>query len=402
MTDEKRNESKRNDKQNDKRKKTSPNEPRSGGNLWLVLAAIVAAVLLSTFLFSGSAHRLRFPDLLALLQKEADARAAQATSAAPSPTSDSSDADSSDAERSADAEPRSVSPAPDSPAPDSPAPRDAGNEESSDGAATTASDSRTLVVASTRDPETMVEYSRPRDLKISEEKITGTILFRTLGADSEATAERIQFETIHTAGNQTEDRRLAELLAASGVVWDNDRPSRFFEQHWPELLMIGVLVLLGIMMLRRIGGVGSPMSFSRSRGKLYGQEELPLTFDDVAGIEEAVDEVREVVDFLKNSDKYHSLGGRIPKGVLLVGPPGTGKTLLAKAIAGEAGVPFFSLSGSDFVEMFVGVGAARVRDMFQQATNRAPCIIFIDELDALGKSRSGSVVGGHDEREQTL
>ncbi len=166
--------------------------------------------------------------------------------------------------------------------------------------------------------------------------------------------------------------------------------------------MILILVFLGIVMLRRIGGVGSPMSFSRSRGKLYGQEDLAITFDDAAGIDEAVEEVREVVDFLKNSEKYQSLGGRIPKGVLLVGPPGTGKTLLAKAIAGEAGVPFFSLSGSDFVEMYVGVGAARVRDMFQQATNRAPCIIFIDELDALGKSRSGSAVGGHDEREQTL
>ena len=134
--------------------------------------------------------------------------------------------------------------------------------------------------------------------------------------------------------------------------------------------MIGILVMLGVVMLRRIGGVGSPMSFSRSRGKLYGQEDLAITFDEAAGIDEAVEEVREVVDFLKNSDKYHSLGGRIPKGVLLVGPPGTGKTLLARAIAGEAGVPFFSLSGSDFVEMYVGVGAARVRDMFQQATNR--------------------------------
>jgi cell division protease FtsH len=125
-------------------------------------------------------------------------------------------------------------------------------------------------------------------------------------------------------------------------------------------------------------------------------------FPDVAGIDEAVEEVREIVDFLRHPDKYQRLGGRIPKGVLLVGPPGTGKTLLAKAIAGEAGVPFFSLSGSDFVEMFVGVGAARVRDMFQQATAKAPCIIFIDELDALGKSRAGNVVGSHDEREQTL
>lgn len=135
---------------------------------------------------------------------------------------------------------------------------------------------------------------------------------------------------------------------------------------------------------------------------MYAQEDLGVTFDDVAGIDEAVEEVREVVDFLQSPEKYQRLGGRIPKGVLLVGPPGTGKTLLAKAIAGEAGVPFFSLSGSDFVEMFVGVGAARVRDMFRQAEAKAPCIIFIDELDALGKTRGTSVVGGHDEREQTL
>ena len=155
-------------------------------------------------------------------------------------------------------------------------------------------------------------------------------------------------------------------------------------------------------MLRRLGGTGSAMAFGRSRGKLYAQEEVGLSFDDVAGIDEAVDELREVVDFLKTPEKYQVLGGRIPKGVLLVGPPGTGKTLLAKAIAGEAGVPFFSISGSDFVEMFVGVGAARVRDMFQQAQAKAPCIVFIDELDALGKTRGTSVVGGHDEREQTL
>ncbi len=140
-------------------------------------------------------------------------------------------------------------------------------------------------------------------------------------------------------------------------------------------------------MMRRLGGAGSAMAFGRSRGKLYAQEDIGITFADVAGIDEAVDELREVVDFLRSPDKYQVLGGRIPKGVLLVGPPGTGKTLLAKAIAGEAGVPFFSLSGSDFVEMFVGVGAARVRDMFQQAQAKAPCIVFIDELDALGKTR---------------
>ena len=167
------------------------------------------------------------------------------------------------------------------------------------------------------------------------------------------------------------------------------------------VLMVLIMVIFFIMM-RRLGGTGSAMAFGRSRGKLYAQEDIGITFHDVAGIDEAVDELREVVDFLRSPEKYQVLGGRIPKGVLLVGPPGTGKTLLAKAIAGEAGVPFFSLSGSDFVEMFVGVGAARVRDMFQQAQAKAPCIVFIDELDALGKTRGTSVVGGHDEREQTL
>jgi cell division protease FtsH len=168
------------------------------------------------------------------------------------------------------------------------------------------------------------------------------------------------------------------------------------------LLLTGLCVLFLFYLMRRLGGAGSPMAFGRSRGKMYAQEDLGVTFDDVAGIDEAVEELREVVEFLRTPEKYQILGGRIPKGLLLVGPPGTGKTLLAKAIAGEAGVPFFSLSGSDFVEMFVGVGAARVRDMFQQAEAKAPCIIFIDELDALGKTRGSSIVGGHDEREQTL
>ena len=162
------------------------------------------------------------------------------------------------------------------------------------------------------------------------------------------------------------------------------------------------MIVLFMFMMRRLGGAGSPMAFGRSRGRMYALEDLGVTFEDVAGINEAVEEVREIVDFLRSSEKYQRLGGRIPKGVLLVGPPGTGKTLLAKAIAGEAGVPFFSLSGSDFVEMFVGVGAARVRDMFRQAETKAPSIIFIDELDALGKTRGTSMVGGHDEREQTL
>jgi cell division protease FtsH len=163
-------------------------------------------------------------------------------------------------------------------------------------------------------------------------------------------------------------------------------------------------MLVGTLFLMRwlSGGGAGPLSFGRSRHKVYAQRDHKTTFADVAGIDEAVAELREVVDFLKRPGRYQALGGRIPKGVLLVGPPGTGKTLLAKAVAGEAEVPFFTLSGSDFVEMFVGVGAARVRDLFREAEQKAPCIIFIDELDALGKSRGGVAVGGHDEREQTL
>ena len=205
------------------------------------------------------------------------------------------------------------------------------------------------------------------------------------------------------AARDSEETRLAELLAENDIEgWSYAMPPSALLSALPMLMMIGMLLLLMVVMLRRMGGAGSPMAFGRSKAKLYAQEEIEQTFDDVAGVEEAVDELREVVDFLKTPDRYQRLGGRIPKGVLLVGPPGTGKTLLAKAVAGEAGVPFFSLSGSDFVEMFVGVGAARVRDMFQQAEQRAPCIIFIDELDALGKTRGSGQIGGHDEREQTL
>jgi cell division protease FtsH len=199
-----------------------------------------------------------------------------------------------------------------------------------------------------------------------------------------------------------EDLSLTELLRKRNLPYKIAGPPNPLLNYVPLLLMTGLLVMLFIFMIRRMGGAGSPMAFGRSRGKLFAQEDIEITFEDVAGIDEAVDELREVVEFLKTPEKYQMLGGRIPKGVLLVGPPGTGKTLLAKAVAGEAGVPFFSLSGSDFVEMFVGVGAARVRDMFQQAEQKAPCIIFIDELDALGKTRGSGNIGGHDEREQTL
>jgi cell division protease FtsH len=171
------------------------------------------------------------------------------------------------------------------------------------------------------------------------------------------------------------------------------------------IIPLGIMVAIWMFLMRRVGGGPTQaLSFGRSKHKIFDRKELKTTFGDVAGVDEAKAELVEIVDFLKNPRKYQRLGGRIPKGVLLVGPPGTGKTLLARAVAGEADVPFFTLSGSEFVEMFVGVGAARVRDLFEQAKDKAPCIIFIDELDAIGKSRAGSTgfIGGHDEREQTL
>src|SRR5512137_670597 len=162
------------------------------------------------------------------------------------------------------------------------------------------------------------------------------------------------------------------------------------------------MLLIWQYAMKKMGPGAGVMSFGKSKAKLFAQNETMVTFADVAGIDEAKEELQEIVEFLKNPGKFQKLGGRIPKGVLLVGPPGTGKTLLAKAVAGEAKVPFFSISGSEFVEMFVGVGAARVRDLFTQAATQAPCIIFIDELDALGKARGINVMGGNDEREQTL
>ncbi|MBT4962689.1 MAG: ATP-dependent zinc metalloprotease FtsH [Francisellaceae bacterium] len=174
-----------------------------------------------------------------------------------------------------------------------------------------------------------------------------------------------------------------------------------FISWFPIILFIGVWIFFMRQMQGGSGGKGA-MSFGRSKARLLGEDQVKITFADVAGCEEAKNEVEELVDFLREPSKFHDLGGRIPSGVLLVGPPGTGKTLLAKAIAGEAKVPFFTISGSDFVEMFVGVGASRVRDMFEQAKKHAPCIIFIDEIDAVGRHRGSGMGGGHDEREQTL
>jgi len=240
-----------------------------------------------------------------------------------------------------------------------------------------------------------------REVELNERSVSGKVERQILsGPSAEAKPQTKEFSTEFPQTESAVDQ-ITALLDKNNIHYSVAEQS-LLTNHGPLLLLTALLVVFFVIMMRRLTGAGSPMSFGRSRGRLYAQEDLGVTFDDVAGIDEAVDEVKEVVDFLRNADKYQKLGGRIPKGVLLVGPPGTGKTLLAKAIAGEAGVPFFSLSGSDFVEMFVGVGAARVRDMFQQAEAKAPCIIFIDELDALGKSRGTSIIGGHDEREQTL
>jgi cell division protease FtsH len=199
---------------------------------------------------------------------------------------------------------------------------------------------------------------------------------------------------------------LNELLAnkVETIGKPPEQPSllmHVFINWFPMLLLIGVWIFFMRQMQGGGGGRGA-MSFGRSRARLLGEDQVKVTFADVAGCEEAKEDVKELVDFLKDPSKFQTLGGRIPRGVLMVGPPGTGKTLLARAVAGEAKVPFFTISGSDFVEMFVGVGASRVRDMFEQAKKHAPCIIFIDEIDAVGRHRGAGLGGGHDEREQTL
>nr|WP_248346396.1 ATP-dependent zinc metalloprotease FtsH [Anaeromyxobacter paludicola] len=203
------------------------------------------------------------------------------------------------------------------------------------------------------------------------------------------------------------DEDLLKQIESSKVEYDAVAGGGVGDFFWVWIAPIAIGLLFWSWVMRRMSGQmgqGPPgvMAFGKTRARVHMEPDTGITFKDVAGIDEAVEELQEIVEFLKTPEKYRRLGGRIPKGVLLVGPPGTGKTLLARATAGEAGVPFFSLSGSEFVEMFVGVGAARVRDLFQQATSKAPCIVFIDELDALGKSRNAGIMGGHDEREQTL
>jgi cell division protease FtsH len=200
-----------------------------------------------------------------------------------------------------------------------------------------------------------------------------------------------------------DDPKLVEELETHGVKYSGEVVSRWLPEILSWIIPLVLIVGLWTFFFRRMGGAeGGVMSFARSKAKIYAEDDVKVSFADVAGVDEAAQELREIVEFLKTPRKYTTLGGKIPKGVLLVGPPGTGKTLLARAVAGEAKVPFFSLSGSEFVEMFVGVGAARVRDLFAQAEAKAPCIVFIDELDALGKARIQSPMGSHEEREQTL
>ena len=234
-----------------------------------------------------------------------------------------------------------------------------------------------------------VDQGRVRTVTIAGQTITG------------AYSDSAQFQTF-----APEDPELVKRLEARGVAITAKPPSEGGQS------IIGVLVswfpmflilAVWIFFMRQMQGTGGKaMGFGKSKAKLLTEAHGRVTFEDVAGVDEAKEDLQEIVEFLRDPQKFRRLGGRIPRGVLLVGPPGTGKTLLARAIAGEANVPFFTISGSDFVEMFVGVGASRVRDMFEQAKKNAPCIIFIDEIDAVGRHRGAGLGGGNDEREQTL
>ena len=229
-------------------------------------------------------------------------------------------------------------------------------------------------------------------LTIGPENIKGTLKGR-----GEKLDQNQAFTTV-----RVNDPDLVKDLDDHKVSYSGHYENKFLSSILSWIIPIGIFVLIWRYAMKKMGPGMGVMSFGKSKAKIFAESETKITFTDVAGIDEAEEELQEVVEFLSNPGKFQKLGGRIPKGVLLVGPPGTGKTLLARAVAGEAKVPFFSISGSEFVEMFVGVGAARVRDLFAQATGQAPCIIFIDELDALGKARGMNAMGGHDEREQTL
>jgi cell division protease FtsH len=238
----------------------------------------------------------------------------------------------------------------------------------------------------------LASEGRVSDLVVGETRITGTLRDAAQGEPRRFTTQRV-------------DPAIAQSLSGTAVEFSGEPEPGLLMRAIGWVLPMALLLMLWLFLLRRMtgGAGGGLMAIGRSNARVYVETEIKVTFADVAGVDEAKAELQEIVAFLKNPQGYGRLGARMPKGVLLVGPPGTGKTLIARAVAGEAGVPFFSISGSEFVEMFVGVGAARVRDLFEQAERRAPCIVFIDELDALGRARGAfGGIGGHDEKEQTL
>ena len=254
--------------------------------------------------------------------------------------------------------------------------------------------------------KTLLKEGKVNDLLVTEQEISGTIksddLQGVLPPEKLTELKKLGKSPPHFVTARVNDPALVSELEAANVRFAGQAESKWLAAILSWVFPLMLLIAIFSFSFRRMGGAGGILEISKSRAKIYMQKETGVTFDDVAGIDEAKEELMEIVEFLKNPVRYHRLGGKIPKGVLIVGAPGTGKTLLAKAVAGEASVPFFSMSGSEFVEMFVGVGAARVRDLFSQAEQKAPCIIFIDELDALGKTRGVTTFGGHDEREQTL
>jgi cell division protease FtsH len=236
-----------------------------------------------------------------------------------------------------------------------------------------------------------------KENKVSEVAISTNQIQGKMQGDQGTSQKDTLFRTVRV------DPETSKLLEEYNVAFKGEIESRFFANLFSWLLPIFIFFGIWYFMMRRMSGQQPGfMTLGKNKAKIFMQEDIEIRFADVAGVDEAKEELVEVVDFLKEPGKYTKLGGKIPRGTLLVGPPGTGKTMLSKAVAGESGVPFFSMSGSEFVEMFVGLGAARVRDLFEQAKKKAPCIIFIDELDALGKARGVGMAGGHDEREQTL
>jgi cell division protease FtsH len=244
-----------------------------------------------------------------------------------------------------------------------------------------------------------VPYSEFKEL-ITKGKISDVVL------DAEAIQGNLSLDNgkkVKFLTGRVDDPDLVKDLQKNNIKFSGHYENKIIKAIISWVLPFAIIILIWNLLMRKMGGApSSVLNFGKSRGKIYGEDEIKITFADVAGVDEAKEELKEIIEYLRTPDKFLNIGGKIPKGILLVGPPGSGKTLLAKAVAGEAKAPFFSMSGSDFVEMFVGVGASRVRDLFAQAQEKAPCIIFIDELDALGKARGMNPLSSHDEREQTL